>query len=58
MLAGSEGLGGIHFDDPWLAQSLGVLALAFILYSGGLDTEEKKCQPAISGETGLLNLKK
>ncbi len=38
MLAGSEGLGGIDFDDPWLAQSLGVVALTFILFSGGLDT--------------------
>lgn len=27
MLAGSEGPGGIYFDDPWLAQSLGVIAL-------------------------------
>jgi len=41
MLAGSEGLGRIHFEDPWLAQSLGVLALAFILFSGGLDTDWK-----------------
>ena len=39
MLAGSDGLGGIHFDDPWLAQSLGVVALALILFAGGLDTE-------------------
>jgi cell volume regulation protein A len=39
MLAGSDGLGGIHFDNPWLAQSLGVVALAFILFAGGLDTE-------------------
>ncbi|HUG38599.1 MAG TPA: hypothetical protein VML54_16700, partial [Candidatus Limnocylindrales bacterium] len=27
MLAGSEGPGGIEFDDPWLAQALGVVAL-------------------------------
>ncbi len=39
MLAGSDGPGGIHFDNPWLAQSLGVVALAFILFAGGLDTE-------------------
>jgi cell volume regulation protein A len=38
MLAGSDGPGGIYFDDPWLAQSLGVVALAFILFAGGLDT--------------------
>ncbi|GKS60189.1 K+/H+ antiporter [Nitrospira sp.] len=38
MLAGSDGPGGIHFDDPWFAQSIGVVALAFILFAGGLDT--------------------
>lgn len=38
MLAGSEGIGGINFDDPLAAQSVGVIALVFILFSGGLDT--------------------
>ena len=38
MLAGSEGIGGIEFDDAAVAQHLGVLALAFILYAGGLET--------------------
>jgi cell volume regulation protein A len=38
MLAGSEGIGGIPFDDARLAQALGVVALAFILFAGGLDT--------------------
>lgn len=47
MLAGSEGLAGIHFDDPWLAQSLGVLALAFILFSGGLDTDWRIVRPVL-----------
>jgi cell volume regulation protein A len=47
MLAGSDGPGGIHFDDPWLAQSLGVLALAFILFSGGLDTDWKIVKPVL-----------
>src|SRR5947199_2675810 len=42
MLAGSEGLGHIPFDDPWLAQSVGVVALAFILFAGGLDTNWRK----------------
>lgn len=39
MLAGSDGPGGIYFDNPWLAQSLGTVALIFILFSGGLDTK-------------------
>ncbi len=38
MLAGSDGPGGIPFDNAGLAQGLGVVSLAFILFSGGLDT--------------------
>jgi len=38
MLAGSEGIGGLYFDDALLAQSIGIIALVFILFSGGLDT--------------------
>ncbi len=39
MLAGSDGIGGIEFDDAALAQQLGIAALAFILFAGGLDTD-------------------
>ncbi|HSK08024.1 MAG TPA: potassium/proton antiporter [Vicinamibacterales bacterium] len=45
MLAGSDGPGGIPFDNPALAQGLGVLALAFILFSGGLDTSWEDIRP-------------
>jgi potassium/hydrogen antiporter len=38
MLAGSDGPGGIVFDYPHAAQGLGVIALAFILFAGGLET--------------------
>jgi potassium/hydrogen antiporter len=38
MLAGSEGLLGIAFEDFALAQQYGILALAFILFSGGAGT--------------------
>ena len=34
MLAGSEGLGGIPYDDPASAQFLGVLALVFTFFFG------------------------
>ncbi len=47
MLAGSDGPGGIHFDDPWLAQSLGVVALAFILFAGGMDTVWSQVRPVL-----------
>ena len=39
MLAGSDGPGGVYFDNPWLAQSLGIIALIFILFAGGLQTK-------------------
>ncbi|MCL6509152.1 MAG: potassium/proton antiporter [Anaerolineae bacterium] len=45
MLAGSEGLGGIQFDDVRLAQSVGVIAFIFILFSGGLDTSWPSVKP-------------
>jgi cell volume regulation protein A len=38
MLAGSEGLGRIAFDDYRFAFRLGTLALALILFDGGLNT--------------------
>lgn len=38
MLVGSDVLGWIHFDDVYLAQAVGSVALAFILFSGGLDS--------------------
>lgn len=47
MMAGSEGPGGIHFDDPRLVQSLGIIALAYILYAGGLDTNWQFVRPVV-----------
>jgi cell volume regulation protein A len=38
MLAGSEGIGGIQFDDYHFSFRIGVLALALILFDGGLNT--------------------
>lgn len=38
MLAGSEGIGGIEFEDYALAHGIGTLALAMILFDGGLST--------------------
>lgn len=53
MLAGSDGPGGIYFDDARLAQSLGVVALALILFSGGLDTEWSSVRPVLWKGLGL-----
>ena len=45
MLSGSEGLGGVFFNDPNLTHKLGTIALIFILYSGGLSTDLKLISP-------------
>jgi cell volume regulation protein A len=47
MLAGSDGLGGISFDNPALVRSLGITALVMILFSGGLDTEWSAIRPIV-----------
>lgn len=47
MLAGSEGIGGIHFNDPKQAQFIGIVSLCFILFSGGLDTSWKAIKPVV-----------
>jgi len=47
MLAGSDGPGGIEFDYPRAAQYLGVIALSFILFSGGLDTDWREVRPIL-----------
>lgn len=38
MLAGEDGIGRIDFDNPTAAHALGTLALALILFDGGLQT--------------------
>lgn len=45
MLAGSEGVGGIYFDNPRTTQFIGIIALNFILFSGGLDTDWQTIRP-------------
>lgn len=44
MLAGEDGL-GIQFNDASEAQITGTVALCFILFSGGLDTDIKSVKP-------------
>ncbi|HEY8512509.1 MAG TPA: potassium/proton antiporter [Cyclobacteriaceae bacterium] len=45
MMAGVDGPGGIYFNDPKLARFLGIIALNFILFSGGLDTKWESVRP-------------
>lgn len=44
MLAGSDGVGGVYFDNPTITRQLGTLALALILFAGGLDTNIKSAK--------------
>jgi potassium/hydrogen antiporter len=56
MLAGSDGPGGIPFDNPPLAQGLGVVALVFILFAGGLDTQWGEVRPVAGPAVALATL--
>lgn len=54
--AGSEGLGKIDFDDAQATQSLGIVALAYILFSGGLDTRWSLIRPVLKAGIALSTL--
>lgn len=47
MLAGSDGILGISFDNFALTNTLGNIALMFILFSGGVDTSWKTIKPVL-----------
>jgi len=48
MLLGSDGPGGIAFDDAQLAREVGVVALAAILYEGGLSTSWRRLREVMA----------
>lgn len=56
MLAGSEGPGGIPFDEPAVAQIIGIIALAYILFAGGFDTRWDEVRPIFWPGLGLSPL--
>ncbi len=47
MLLGSEGPGGIEFDDSTLARRVGMVGLALILYEGGLQTSWRRLRQVV-----------
>jgi potassium/hydrogen antiporter len=56
MLAGSEGIGGIEFDDAELARTLGTIALILILFEGGLTAGWKEIRPVLGTAVSLATV--
>src|SRR5690606_5386194 len=56
MLAGSDGIVGIEFDDFELARSFGIIALAYILFSGGLGTRYADIRPVLGPGVALASI--
>ena len=53
---GMEGPGGIAFDNPLTAQSMGIVALALILFAGGFDTQWQDVRPVLGAGVALATL--
>ena len=47
MVAGTDGLNIINLQDAGIAQVLGIVALVFILFSGGMDTRLESARPVL-----------
>src|SRR5687768_13489918 len=56
ILAGSEGIGGIYFDNVQAARDLGMTALAFILFAGGLETKWRHVRPVLYNAISLATV--
>jgi cell volume regulation protein A len=56
MLAGSEAIGGIEFDDAKLAQTLGTIALVLILFEGGLTAGWSEIRPVLGTAASLATV--
>src|SRR5690625_6036005 len=56
MLAGSDGIGGIEFTNYELSNGIGTLALALILFDGGLWTTTQALRGALGPSMTLATL--
>src|SRR5262245_39565044 len=54
MLLGSDGPGGIEFDDAELAREVGTIGLVLILFEGGLQTSWRRLR-SVAVPAGLLS---
>jgi cell volume regulation protein A len=56
MLVGSDALGWIDFADYELARRIGIIALALILFEGGLTAGVKELRPVLGPAIGLATV--
>jgi cell volume regulation protein A len=56
MLAGSEGVGGIDFNDTELARTLGTIALVLIIFEGGLAAGWSEIRPVLGTAASLATI--
>jgi cell volume regulation protein A len=56
MIAGSQGVGGIEFDDAELARTLGTIALILILFEGGLTAGWSEIRPVLGTAASLATI--
>ncbi len=56
MLAGSEGIGGVAFDNYGFAFRVGTMALVLILFDGGLNTKLRAVRQAVAPATVLATI--
>ena len=56
MVAGTDGVGGIHFDDYALTFRLGTVALVMILFDGGLNTPLSSLRGALAPSAMLATV--
>jgi potassium/hydrogen antiporter len=56
MLIGSEGVGGVEFEDAELTRTLGTIGLILILFEGGLTAGWREIRPVIGTAISLATI--
>src|ERR671919_1410980 len=56
MLLGSDGIGGVDFDDYELTRTLGTIGLVLILFEGGLTAGWREIRPVVWTAVSLATL--